>query len=29
MVDLLERSCLLEEAHALIQGMPMKPNAAI
>ncbi|XP_062197466.1 pentatricopeptide repeat-containing protein At1g09190-like [Phragmites australis] len=29
MVDLLGRSGLLEEAHALIQGMPMKPNAAI
>jgi pentatricopeptide repeat protein len=28
-VDLLGRSGLLEEAHALIQGMPMKPNAAI
>jgi hypothetical protein len=29
MVDLLGRSCLLEETYALIQGMPMKPNAAI
>ncbi|CAL4982715.1 unnamed protein product [Urochloa decumbens] len=29
MVDLLGRSGLLDEAHALIQGMPMKPNAAI
>ncbi|WVZ49782.1 hypothetical protein U9M48_001111 [Paspalum notatum var. saurae] len=29
MVDLLGRSGLLEEAHTLIQGMPMKPNAAI
>ncbi|KAJ1276755.1 hypothetical protein BS78_05G239200 [Paspalum vaginatum] len=29
MVDLLGRSGLLEEAHALIRGMPMKPNAAI
>ncbi|KAF8665909.1 hypothetical protein HU200_053993 [Digitaria exilis] len=29
MVDLLGRSGLVEEAHALIQGMPMKPNAAI
>ncbi|XP_006663660.2 pentatricopeptide repeat-containing protein At1g09190-like [Oryza brachyantha] len=28
-VDLLGRSGLLEEAYALIQGMPMKPNAAI
>ncbi|KAL6907821.1 hypothetical protein ACP4OV_001991 [Aristida adscensionis] len=28
-VDLLARSGLLEEALALIQGMPMKPNAAI
>ncbi|CAD6252382.1 unnamed protein product [Miscanthus lutarioriparius] len=29
MVDLFGRSSLLEEAHVLIQGMPMKPNAAI
>ncbi|TVU23583.1 hypothetical protein EJB05_25957, partial [Eragrostis curvula] len=29
MVDLLGRSGLLEEAHTLIRGMPMKPNAAI
>lgn len=29
MVDVLGRSGLLEEAHALIQGMPMRPNAAI
>lgn len=29
MVDLFGRSGLLEEAHVLIQGMPMKPNAAI
>ena len=29
MVDLLGRSGLLEEAHALIQEIPMKPNAAI
>jgi pentatricopeptide repeat protein len=29
MVDLFGRSGLLEEAHTLIQGMPMKPNAAI
>ncbi|XP_048570483.1 pentatricopeptide repeat-containing protein At1g09190-like [Triticum urartu] len=29
MVDLLGRSGLLEEAHALIQGMPMSPNSAI
>ncbi|GJN05113.1 hypothetical protein PR202_ga22718 [Eleusine coracana subsp. coracana] len=29
MVDLLGRSGLLEEAHALIREMPMKPNPAI
>ncbi|OEL18292.1 Pentatricopeptide repeat-containing protein [Dichanthelium oligosanthes] len=29
MVDLLGRSGFLEEAHTLIQGIPMKPNAAI
>ncbi|XP_066334399.1 pentatricopeptide repeat-containing protein At1g09190-like [Miscanthus floridulus] len=29
MVDLFGRSGLLEEAHVRIQGMPMKPNAAI
>ncbi|CAD6255803.1 unnamed protein product [Miscanthus lutarioriparius] len=29
MVDLFGRSGLLEEAHVLIQGMPMKPNATI
>ncbi|CAM0874155.1 unnamed protein product [Alopecurus aequalis] len=29
MVDLLGRSGLLKEAHALIQEMPMRPNAAI
>jgi pentatricopeptide repeat protein len=29
MVDLLGRSGLLDKAHALIQEMPMRPNAAI